>query len=124
LDLGLLGSDNNGYVNIVSARASLASSQPDATTSVRQNAQYVMIASNNLQQWFTTINQDANSLLQNPTQTSVIQSIAQQSNYALNGVDSNNDGKISPTTGEAGATQAYLYGQSMASLLLTATVHK
>lgn len=124
LDLGLLGSNNNGYVDIVGVRASLASSQPDATNNVRQSAQHVMITTTNLQQWFTAIQQDATSLLQNPTQASTMRTITQLSAYALNGVDSNNDGKISPTAGEAGVTQAYLYGQSMATLTLTTTIAK
>jgi hypothetical protein len=124
LDLGLLGSSNNGYVDIVGVRASLASSRPDANNNLRQYAQHIVIASENLQQWFTTLNQAAKSLLQNPTQTTTIQTITQLSADALNGVDSNNDGKISPTPGEAGVTQAYLYGQSMATLTLTATIPK
>ena len=66
-DLGLLGSNNNGYVNNVGVHASLASTQPDATDNIRLYAQQMVIASDNLQQWFTTIDQNAESLLQNPT---------------------------------------------------------
>ncbi len=123
-DLGLLGSDNNGYVNNVGVHAALASTQPDATDNIRLYAQQMVIASDNLQQWFTTIDQNAKSLLLNPTGSAspeTIQMLVQLSAYALNGVDINNDGKISPTSGEAGVTQAYLYGQSMATLTLTTT---
>jgi hypothetical protein len=120
-DLGLLGSNNNGYVNNIGVHASLASTQSDATSNIRLYAQQMVIASDNLQQWFTTIDQDAQRLQKNPTSPDTIQELALFSAYALNGVDRNNDGQISPTSGEAGVTQAYLYGQSMATLSLAST---
>lgn len=120
-NFGLLGSANNGYVHNVGTHASLAAIQSDATDTVRHYAQQVEIASDNLNIWLPIIHQNAQSLLAHPQDPEKINTIVTLSDHAFNGVDTNDNGNVDPISGEAGALQAYLSGQSMFTLRLTAT---
>ena len=113
---GILG---QGYVATAAAHASLAATQPDSTNNIRLHAGHVEIATNNIQGWVTTVDQDALKLLANPSDTSVIQEIVNLSDHAYHGIDTNGDEQIDPVAGEAGAITAYIHGQLMAGLPLT-----
>jgi Anti-sigma-K factor rskA/zinc-ribbon domain len=113
---GILG---QGYQITAASHAALAANQTDSTANIRLQASHVIIATNNIKAWVTTIDQDALKLLNNPNDTSVVQEIVTLSDHAYHGVDANGDGQIDPVSGEAGAITAYSYGQLMATLPLT-----
>jgi len=112
---GLLG---KGYLNLSAAHASLAISQPDATSAMRLHAGLMSIALSNITGWVSTIDRDALHLLSDPTDTASIQEIVTLADAAYHGVDINGDGLVDPVAGEAGAVTAYLQGQLMAALPL------
>ena len=114
---GLLS--KGGYVADASEHATFAITQPDATSAMRLHAGLMAIALSNVKGWETTIQQDALSLLKNPSDSTRIQEIAALAYDAYNGVDANGDGQIEPVAGEAGALTAYQQGQLMATLTLT-----
>ncbi|GAC1393976.1 MAG: hypothetical protein NVS4B11_26750 [Ktedonobacteraceae bacterium] len=113
---GILGS--NGYVSTTAAHASLAATQHDSTQNIKLQAGHVEIATDNIKDWVTTIDQDALALLTNPANTTKVQEMVTLSNQALNGVDTNNDGQVDSVPGEAGTILAYNEGHLMASLPL------
>jgi len=113
---GILG---QGYLITAASHASLAANQKDSTANIRLHAGHIIIATNNIKGWVTTVNQDALKLLNNPTDTSVVQEIVTLSDHAYHGVDTNADEQIDPVPGEAGAITAYIHGQLMAALPLT-----
>ncbi|GHO85447.1 zinc ribbon domain-containing protein [Dictyobacter formicarum] len=119
INYGLLGQNNNGYVSTVGAHASLAATQTDSTDNIRKYAQQVIFSSENLSNWFSTLHQDAQDLLAHPNDHNKAVEIMSLADHALSGVDSNDNGSVEPIHGEAGAMQAYLSGQSMATLNLT-----
>lgn len=113
---GILG---QGYLLITASHASLAANQTDSTANIRLHAGHIIIATNNIKTWITTVDQDALKMLNNPTNTSVVQEIVTLSDHAYHGVDTNGDEQIDPVPGEAGAITAYLHGQLMAALSLS-----
>ncbi len=113
---GLLG--NNGYLAGAVEHASLALSQPDATSNMRQHARLMDIALANITGWMTTIENDVLYLQGHPTLVTSIQAISTLADYTYHGVDVNGDGQIDPVPGEAGAITAYQQGQLMATLTL------
>lgn len=113
---GLLG--QNGYISLTAQHAALAANQSDTTALIRSHANEVQIATTNIKGWATTIEQDALSLLHNPTDVNKVSEIVTLSNNAYQGVDTNNDGKVDPVKGEAGAVTGYMSGQLMATLPL------
>ncbi|HEV7235310.1 MAG TPA: zinc-ribbon domain-containing protein [Ktedonobacteraceae bacterium] len=114
---GILG---QGYLITAASHASLAANQTDSTANIRLHAGHIIIATNNIKGWVTTVDQDALKLLNNPTDTSVVQEIVTLSDHAYHGVDTNGDEQVDPVPGEAGAITAYIHGQLMAALPLTA----
>ncbi len=116
---GLLGQNNNGYVSTAAAHASLAATQSDSTAIIKQHSQHVLIATDNLKQWLTTLDHDAHNLLATPGNTALLSQITLLTNHVFNGVDTNDDGSVDPVAGEAGATTAYQHAQLMATLTLT-----
>ena len=114
---GILG---NGYLLTASSHASLAANQSDTTQNIRTHANHVIIATDNIKGWVTTVDQDALKLLSNPSDTSVMQEIVTLADHAYHGVDINGDEQIDPVPGEAGAITAYIHGQLMAALPLVA----
>ena len=113
---GLLGKDNNGYVAVTAMHASLAATQPDTTASIRTSAQHVIDATDNLNGWLNTVDQDAQSLQENPADTSMIQDIIGLSGQIINGIDLDHNGHVDSIKGEAGIKNAYLDGQAMANI--------
>jgi Anti-sigma-K factor rskA len=113
---GIIGT--NGYAALAAVHASLAATQSDATDNIRLHAGQVEIATNNIKEWATTVDQDALNLLNNPGNTAKVQEIVTLSDRAFHGVDKDGDGSIDPVSGEAGVTQGYNYGQLMANLPL------
>jgi hypothetical protein len=107
---------DNGYIKTASIHASLAATQSDSTPTIKVHAGHVRIAMDDLNTWVTTIDNDANSLLTNPTDMLKMQEIATLSDHALNGVDLDHDERVDPVPGEAGAITAYIHGQFMAIL--------
>ena len=114
---GLLG--QGGYLDSSSVHASLAATQPDATDIIKLHARHVIIATDNIKGWATTIDSDARSLLTNVHDATKINEMITLADHILNGVDLNHDGSIDPVPGEAGTTTAYEHGQLMATLTLT-----
>jgi hypothetical protein len=113
---GLLG---KGFVAGAEEHASLALSQKDATSVMRQHAADMDIALTNISGWVTTIGQDLLHLQAHPTDLSSLQQITELSDNAYHGVDINGDGQIDPVAGEAGALTAYQQAQFMATITLT-----
>ncbi len=113
---GMLGS--NGYIATSSQHASLAATQTDSTDTIKWHARHVIIAMDNLKGWVPTIEQDALSLLTNPTDNAKVGEIVKLANQALIGVDINGNESIDPIPGEAGAQTGYNHGQLMATLSL------
>jgi hypothetical protein len=112
---GLLG---KGYVSGAEQHASLALSQPDATSVMRQHAALMDIGLSNINSWSTTIENDLLYLRAHPTNLGSIQEITTLADDAYHGVDTNGDGQIDPVVGEAGTLTVYLQGQLMATLSL------
>lgn len=113
---GLLGP--KGYAATASIHASLAATQPDSTDTIKNQARDVIIATDNIKGWATTVDRDDHALLTNPGDTAKIQEIATLSDHILNGVDTDNDESIDPVPGEAGAITGYIHAQLMATLTL------
>jgi len=113
---GLLGS--GAYLSDAAEHATLAVSQPDATSSMHQHAGLMEIALSNVKGWMTTIQQDALRLRTNPANLSKVPEMVALADAAYHGVDANGDGVISPIPGEAGVLTAYAQGQLMAALTL------
>jgi hypothetical protein len=113
---GLLG--NNSYIRLAAIHASLAATQSDSTPNIKVHAGHVRIAMDDLHGWVTTIDNDANSLLADPTNMRKLQEVVTLSEHVLNGVDLNHDERVDPVPGEAGATTGYIHGQFMAILPL------
>lgn len=114
---GILGT--NGYASTAAAHASLAATQSDSTDVIRQHASEVEAGMTNIQNWVTSIDQDALALLSTPSSAKLVQQIVTLSDQTLHGVDANGNGQIEPIAGEEGATLAYLRGQLMATLQFT-----
>ncbi len=112
------GNPNAGYIALSAEHAALAAIQSDATSTIRMHAQHVQVADANLKKWVTTIDKDAQQLVANPGNTTLISEIATLTDHALNGVDLNDNGQIDPILGESGAIVAYNEGQMMAQLTL------
>jgi hypothetical protein len=113
---GLLG--EHGFVAGAEEHASLALSQKDATSVMRQHAALMDKALSNITGWLTKIEQDVLLLQAHPTDRSSIQEITTLADDTYHGVDVNGDGQIDPVVGEAGALTAYQQGQLMATLSL------
>lgn len=113
---GLLGT--GGYIANSRTHASLAATQNDSTQIISIHAKHVEIATDDMQQWVTTIDNDALALLNNPGDTTKVAEIVKLANQDVNGVDINGDESVDPVLGEAGAIIAYIHGQYMASLTL------
>jgi len=112
---GLLG---KGFVAGAEEHASLALSQKDATSVMRQHATPMDISLTNVTGWVTTIEQDLLHLRSHPTDLSALQEITTLADNAYHGVDVNGDGQIDPVAGEAGALTAYQQAQLMATVTL------
>lgn len=112
---GLLG---NGYIATAQAHITLASIAPDATIDIRVHSRHVGIALADIQQWTTTIDTDAQSLLKHGASSAIVAQLSKLANQNLNGIDINGDGTVDYVPGEAGATIAYTHTQLMATLLL------
>jgi len=110
-----------GYLSDAADHASLAASQPDATSTIHSYANQVGACIANIQQWTQQLIPQARALLAQPTNSATAQSVARLVAMMYAGVDTNLDGHIDAVSGEGGALQAYQSGQLMASLTLTHT---
>lgn len=113
---GLLGT--NGYISIAGQHASLAAQAGDATDNIKSHASQLETSLANVNNWMTAVDNDAQSLLSHPNNNGKILEIEALTDRAINGVDLDNDGRIDPVTGEAGAEIAFQQGQLMAQLTL------
>ncbi len=113
---GLLG--ESGYLTTAAGHASYAATSADATPYIRTHAGHVENAMTNLSGWLGTVDRDAAALAADPTQTSLIAEIAQFTDRAYHGIDTNGDEQVDPVIGEAGAITAYDHSQLMAALFL------
>jgi hypothetical protein len=108
-----------GYLTSASEHASLAATQPDATSNLRVHAHNVEVSISNVEGWVTTILQNALLLEKTPlSQPAAVQTIVTLAGEALHGVDRNGDHQIAPIAGEGGITTAFSEGQQMATLKL------
>lgn len=115
---GLLG--NGGYIKTAAVHAALASSQSDTTDNIRQRAKDIEASTSSVNAVITQINSDVLQLVANPALvTSLVPKLVSLSDHAFHGFDQNDDGKIDPVVGEAGALTAYTSGQLMATLSLS-----
>lgn len=112
---GLLGA--HGYLAQITQQASLAANQSDATDSIRAHNRHVAICIQNVVNWTTTIDADAQALIQNPADSGKINEIATLANKAFKGDDGNDD----PIPGVSGIKTAYFHTQLMAALVLAPT---
>lgn len=112
---GLLG--DNGYLAQITQQASLAANQGDATDSIRAHNRHVAICIQNVITWTTTIDADAQALLQNPADSGKITEIATLADHAFKG----DDGNDNPIPGVSGIKTAYFHAQLMAALVLAPT---
>lgn len=113
---GILGT--NGYAATAATHAALAASQSDSTANIRSHASEVEAATTNITKWVTTIQQDVLAVLDgqvSPTAIAEIAALAQRTDI---GVDANGNGRVEAIPGEAGAINAYTFGQLMATLPL------
>jgi hypothetical protein len=115
---GLLGVGSDGYIPASAAHAVLAATQSDSTQTIKLHSGHVTIATDNLKKWVTNINNDVQSLFNNPTDKAKVNEIVKLANASLNGQDINNDERVDPIPDEAGANLAYIHGQLMAQLSL------
>jgi hypothetical protein len=112
---GLLGAsdaqyhDLTGYLPSASEHAALAATQPDATANLRAHAHTLVNDITNVEQWVTTIQQDALLLQKTPFAQSLIQDMTTLASNAWNGA-----------SGKPGVVAAYIEGQDMATLTLVA----
>lgn len=113
---GLLGADS--YISMAGQHASLAAQAGDATTNIKSHAALLETSLANVNNWMTTVDNDAQSLLSHPNDNGKILEIEALTDQAINGVDLNNNGRVDPVTGEAGAEVAFQQGQLMAQLTL------
>jgi len=113
---GLLG--QSGYISLAAQHASLAAQAADATSVIKENAGHVENSMNNVKDWMTTIDQDAQSLLSNPGDKGKVQEIVSSANYAINGFDLSSNGSVNPSSGQAGVLLAFKQAQLMAGLTL------
>jgi hypothetical protein len=109
----------NTYVANARQHASLAATQADSTANIKQHAQHVIIATDNIKGWLATSDRDVEGLLANRGNGGNIQEIVSLSDRVVHGIDLDNDEQVDPVPGEAGAVTAYIHGQFMAILPLT-----
>ncbi|MBE3558632.1 MAG: zinc ribbon domain-containing protein [Ktedonobacteraceae bacterium] len=114
---GLLG--KNSYIAESAAHAGLAAQSADATDTIKIHARHVAIATDNITNWVTTIDQDALTLLGGSSDQGKVQEIVTLADHTLNGVDLDHNETVDPVPGEAGTLTAYIHGQFMAQLTLT-----
>ena len=114
---GLLG-QNSGYIETAAAHASLAAIAPDATPTIKMHATKVESALSNVKGWLTTVDNDAQIVLNHPDDGTRVQEIVTQASNALNGMHTNNNNMADPAPGDAGVATALLQGRLMANLTL------
>lgn len=113
---GILG---DGYLTDAADHASRAAHQPDTTDHIRLVVSRVEAALANIKAWVTTADQDALSLLANPSDTGKVHELATLCVRAFVGTDQDGDGQVDPVAGEGGAVTAYAQGQALATLPLS-----
>jgi hypothetical protein len=107
-----------GYLADATDHASLAATQPDATSNIRTHAAHVETAITNITGWVTTADRDALALLKAPTNTAATADLVTLCDHAYHGVTATSDQQVNPVPGQAGAITAYEHGQFMATLTL------
>lgn len=118
---GLLGSASGGsggtptlgYLDGAVDHAALAATQPDATDTIRLYAGRVQTAVNAIKGVLTRADAQALTLRQTPTDAAALSQVVTLCDMAYQGQQTGGD---NPSA--AGATTAYTYGQSMATLTL------
>jgi len=108
------------YVTSVNFHANHASSEAPTDSTIDNNARDVQASAADVRIWLgmardTIVNYMALAVdaSDNIAVQAFSQSIANQTGWALNGVDADGDGTIDRTAGEGGAKQAYLAAQDM-----------
>jgi Anti-sigma-K factor rskA len=113
---GLLGA--NGYIATSESQVSLVAAQSDATDSIHAHSRHVAISLQNMMGWISTIDKDALTLLNNPTDAAKVQEIVAIANHVINNFAASGSGSVDPIPGEGGAIAAYYHTQLMAVLIL------
>src|SRR6266545_410122 len=117
----LLNGDNLGYIQAVYSNADYAVNSPGASRNMIVNGENVKICSQNLARWAPELHDHILTIL-NATALSDMDQVVKRSvdlaNQMLNGVVSNESGKVEPISDECGVLVAYEYTYHMADLPL------
>ncbi len=100
--------NETGFLADASAHASLAATQPDATTTIQTYARQVEVCDANIEGWVTSLDNQAVSYLADPTQTHLGPSMLTLAQAAYQGQGA----------AHGGAGAAFADGQQMATLTL------
>ncbi len=117
----LLNGDNLGYIQAVYSNADYAVNSPGASRNMIVNGENVKVCSQNLARWAPELHDHILTIL-NATALSDMDQVVKRSvdlaNQMLNGVVSNESGKVEPISDECGVLVAYEYTYHMADLPL------
>ncbi len=117
----LLNGDNLGYIQAVYSNADYAVNSPGASRNMIVNGENVKVCSQNLARWAPELHDHILTIL-NATPLSDMDQVVKRSvdlaNQMLNGVVSNESGKVEPISDECGVLVAYEYTYHMADLPL------
>jgi hypothetical protein len=112
---GILGT--NGYIEGAIDHATLAAQSNDADSHIKQHAQHVQIAMDNVRKWLNQA--DALALQVRNGDSSKAQQLADICKLALFGQNLDSDESVDPVPNEAGVIVGYQHGQLLATLKLT-----
>lgn len=129
LIFGLLGDgEETGYLPNVTSHVEFSAGAPDATSSIKNHAEHVLICLGNIQGWSDQLLKLANELKNLPMDDertdAIINEMRVLSAQILTGVDSNNNELIEPIVGEGGADTAYEHAYYMADMPLFVGSHR
>ncbi|MBK6433576.1 hypothetical protein [Candidatus Amarolinea dominans] len=120
---GLLpNSTHVGYIQGTLEHASLAGSTPDSTDAIRQHAQHVQIAIQNVSEWVISLRDLSLQIAQTTDLGAVnaaVREAATLTKRILDGQDINGNESVDPIPNEGGVITAYLHAQFMADIILT-----
>ncbi|MEW5941557.1 MAG: hypothetical protein AB1750_17975, partial [Chloroflexota bacterium] len=119
---GLLANGENlGYADEVLTLADLAMRTDDASAGVILHGGHVKISIQNVEIWAAQLSDLLVAILQSPFDESLRDTVTQAvevADHILNGVDLDNDGKVSPILGEGGTLTAYQHAYYMAEMVI------
>jgi serine/threonine-protein kinase len=115
----LLNGKNAGYIEGTLDHAKFSAEQPDATENIKEHAQHVEVAAENLSEWAVDLRDRAVRLAAATDVAAAAEDAAQVATLAdrfLNGKDMNGNETVDPVKGEAGAKTAYQHATYLANI--------